>query len=356
MANPAHLAKLKKGVLAWNAWTKWNGRSWPDFSGANFIRMDLSDADLSGANFSNANLSGANLTRANLSGAMFSGAILRGAFLCNADLGNANLSSVILYNSDLSGANLTRANLSGANLNYTNLSGAILRNAVLGQSNLQNAWLNSTNLTDLDLSAATGLEKVVHQGPSSVGIDTIFKSKGKIPEVFLRGCGVPEALITYIPSLLGAVEPIQFYSVFISYSSQDQAFAERLHADLQSKKVRCWFAPEDLKIGDKFRVRIDESIRVYDKLLVVLSEHSVGSDWVEKEVETAMEKERKQKRTMLFPIRLDDAVMKVDTGWPADVRRTRHIGDFQKWKEHDAYQKAFDRLMRDLKADEKKVA
>jgi hypothetical protein len=51
----------------------------------------------------------------------------------------------------------------------------------------------------------------------------------------------------------------------------------------------------------------------------VLSEHSVTSDWVEKEVETAMEKERKQKRMMLFPIRLDDGVTKVENGWPADM-------------------------------------
>jgi hypothetical protein len=37
----------------------------------------------------------------------------------------------------------------------------------------------------------------------------------------------------------------------------------------------------------------------------------------------------------------------------AGGRRMRHIGDFRKWKEHDEYQKAFERLMRDLKAGEK---
>jgi hypothetical protein len=73
-------------------------------------------------------------------------------------------------------------------------------------------------------------------------------------------------------------------------------------------------------------------------------------------VEAAMEKESKQKRTMLFPIRLDDSVMNIETGWPADMRRTRHIGDFTDWKEDDAYQKAFDRSMRDLKSDGKKTA
>ena len=70
-------------------------------------------------------------------------------------------------------------------------------------------------------------------------------------------------------------------------------------------------------------------------------------------METAFEKERKQKRTVLFPIRLDDAVMETDEAWAADIRRTRHIGDFRGWKEHDKYKVAFGRLMRDLKAGER---
>jgi hypothetical protein len=163
---------------------------------------------------------------------------------------------------------------------------------------------------------------------------------------------VPETLIEYLPSLIGSTDPIQFYSCFISYSSKDTPLAERLYADLQSKGVRPWFAPEDLKIGEKIRVGIDESIRVHDKLLLVLSKNSVESEWVEKEVETAMEQERKQKRTVLFPIRLDDAVLKIDSGWPADVRRWRNTGDFRRWKNHDTYQKSFDRLLRDLRASE----
>ena len=34
--------------------------------------------------------------------------------------------------------------------------------------------------------------------------------------------------------------------------------------------------------------------------------------------------------------------------WAADIRRTRHIGDFIGWKDPDGYQKAFQRLLRDL--------
>jgi hypothetical protein len=103
-------------------------------------------------------------------------------------------------------------------------------------------------------------------GASSIGIDTIYLSGGNISEVFLRGCGVSEDFITFMKSLVG--KPIEFYSCFISYSSRDQEFAERLHADLRSRNVRCWFAPEDLKIGDRLRPSFDEAIRVHDKLMV----------------------------------------------------------------------------------------
>ncbi len=198
------------------------------------------------------------------------------------------------------------------------------------------------------MSTVKGLETVNHSGPSTIGIDTIYRSQGKIPEAFLKGAGVPDSFIEYMRSLVG--KPIDYYSCFISYSSKDQAFAERLYTDLQSKGVRCWFAPEDMDVGDKFRSRIEESIRLYDKLLLVLSEHAIASDWVAYEVERALNKEPQGKPNVLFPIRVDDAVMESKASWADDIKSTRHIGDFTNWKSHDDYQKAFDRLLRALKA------
>jgi hypothetical protein len=83
----------------------------------------------------------------------------------------------------------------------------------------------------------------VHLGPSTIDHRTLLKS-GRLPLAFLRGCGLPDTLIDYLPSLLS--EAIEFYSCFISYSTKDREFAERLHADLQNKGVRCWFAPHDI--------------------------------------------------------------------------------------------------------------
>jgi hypothetical protein len=245
---------------------------------------------------------------------------------------------------DLSVANLDGADLRRANLWGTNLHGAHLHGA-----NLNGTSIGWTILADVDLSMAQGLETVDHQGPSTIGIDTLYRSHGSIPEVFLRGAGVPDEVITYSKSLVE--RPFQYYSCFISYSSRDEALAQCLHADLQNKGVRCWFAPEDLKIGDEFRSRIDESIQGYDRLLLILSESSVKSRWVQKEIETAFEKEAKENRIVLFPVRIDEAVMQSQVGWAADIRRMRHIGDFRRWKDHDAYQQAFNRLLRDLKAE-----
>ena len=71
---------------------------------------------------------------------------------------------------------------------------------------------------------------------------------------------------------------------------------------------------------------------------------------MEKEVEAAFEKERLCGCIVLFPIRLDDGVMNTDQAWAADIRRTRHIGDFSHRKDKESYQSALERLLRDLKA------
>ena len=111
---------------------------------------------------------------------------------------------------------------------------------------------------NVDLSTTKGLDTCTHEGPSVLDHRTLQRS-GRLPLAFLRGCGLPDRLIDYLPSLLD--EAIQYYSCFISYSSKDDAFAKRLHADLQNNGVRCWFAPHDLPIGAKTWDAIDAAIQ-----------------------------------------------------------------------------------------------
>jgi hypothetical protein len=179
---------------------------------------------------------------------------------------------------DLARANFRGAIFRRATLTGATLAGATLTHATLTGADLSHGQLVETLFGNTNLTAVQGLETCIHHGPSILDHHTLARS-GLLPLAFLRGCGLPDVLIDYLPALLN--QPFQFYSCFISYASRDHAFAERLHADLQNKGVRCWFAPEDLKIGDRLRPRIDETIRLYDKLLLVLSKTSVASQWVE---------------------------------------------------------------------------
>src|ERR1044072_6977880 len=305
MANPEHLQIIEQGFEVWNDWRIKNPDVIPDLSGATLFKLDFyprrrPPAKLANVNFSSALLMQANLHRADLTGAN----------LTKANLGETNLDSAVLNQAVLRETYLVGANFTNAELRGADLAGATLGSTVFGNA---------------DLTGAKSLESCHHFTPSVIDHATL-RNSGQLPLNFLRGCGLPDTFIEYIPSLLNV--PIQFYSCFISYSSKDQVFAECLHADLQNKGVRCGFAPENLKIGDRFRDRIDESIRLHDKLLLILSENSVSSPWVSDEVEAAIEREHKEKRTVLFPIKIDETVMEREQAWAGCIRRARHIGDF----------------------------
>ena len=375
MGNPEHLEILKQGVEVWNQWRADNPNVKPHLSDSdlqdselqmvnffevNLRKANLSKANLRGADLSYANLRGANLRKgdftrasfigANLSDANFELARLDWANLSQTDLSRTNFTSAYLRGIDLSWAYLVETKLNGATLVKAYLRKAILNEVQMNGADLSEAKMAKCNIGNINLSQARGLSSIRHFGPSTLGIDTLFISRGHIPESFLRGAGVPDTFIEYISSLSG--EAFDYYSCFISHSSKDQDFAQQLYTDLQSRGVRCWFAPEDMKIGDKIRQRIDESIRIHDKLLLVLSVNSIKSEWVEDECEAAYERENREQKTVLFPVRIDDAVLHTDQAWAAKLRRSRHIGDFTQWQSHNAYKKAFNRLLRDLKAEE----
>ncbi len=192
MANEEQLAILKKGVKAWNKW-HWSNPT---------IQIDLSGAILHGETLREVDLVGANLSRVDLSNADLASANLFGANLRDADLHDADLNYVDFSGADLSDANLSGANLSSANLRDSHLSNANLNGADLYRATLSGADLSHAALTDArcgetifaanDLSGVKGLETIEHFAPSTIGIDTLFRTKPRLPDIFLRGCGVPE--------------------------------------------------------------------------------------------------------------------------------------------------------------------
>ena len=178
---------------------------------------------------------------------------------------------------------------------------------------------------------------------------TNISLQGKISSTkhFLQGVGFTETQIEYLPSLL-TPRPIQYQSLFISYAHQDEAVAKRLYTDLRKKDVPCWFALHDLRPGTPLLRGIEEAIHLQVKFLLILSEHAVNSAWIEREVDAALHQEIQRGQDVLFPIRLDNAVLESHAGWATRLQH-RHIGDFTGWQNETAYQEAFTTLLRHLK-------
>jgi len=383
MANQDQLDILKEGVDNWNKWRNDHPEVEIDLTDATLAKLDLRKADfkrakLSGASFHNTDLREADFRQATIGGRLynnsrplfsdlpnrdnnglkadFNKANLRGAYFMKADL-----SGVLFINADLREARLSNTDLSNAYLSEANLSGANLWGA-----NLSQARVELTNFGNVDLSVVHNLEAVVHIAPSILGMDTIRRSNGKIPESFLRGCGLSDMDIEYAklynPDLtneqilniqyrlydLRATRAVQVSPLFISYSHADTPFVDRLDKTLVEKGVRFWRDIHDMTVG-RMETQIDRAIRQNPTVLLVLSKNSLTSDWVQHEVRKARELEKEFGRDALCPVALDDSWKYAP--WPARIMEQimeYNILDFSGWEDKSIFQAQFSRLLSGL--------
>jgi hypothetical protein len=343
---------------------------------------DLRKADLRGLTLSGVNLEGADLAEARLSGAELIGSSLKSANLEKADCTNAILYGSILTEAILTAANLSasrlrwahleRAQLKDASLEATDLSEAYLSGAILTGADLrdtmfiatrldgahfENARISSTKFSGVDLTNTQGLDACRYSGNSSIDHRTLTLSQN-LPLTFLRGCGLPERLITYLPSILD--QAVQFYSCFISYNHADKSFARRLHDALQGRGIRCWLDEKQLLPGDDIHDAVDRGIRLWDKVLLCCSAKSLTSWWVDNEISKAFAKEqaimkaRKKRTLVLIPMDLDGYLFSSawESGKASQVRE-RLVADFTGWEsENRKFEIQVERVIQALRADD----
>jgi uncharacterized protein YjbI with pentapeptide repeats len=372
-----HERLLRQGSKVWNSWREQNPAEWPLLMGADLRGVNLSECDLHFASLQHANLEGADLSEAWLSSAHFEQANLSNAKLYHvfaewACFTAANMPKCFAMEADFTKANLQQANATEAHFASATFQGAILpavnfTGAYLSGTDFTRSWLEAANFSsavlaqthfiDCDLSYATGLESCDHSSHSYMDFRTLQQCRRHLPPEFMKGVGLSQLIIDYIPSLFDGA--INYYSCFLSHSHADKEFARYLYSRLQERDIRCWLDDHQMLPGDDPHERIQEGIRFWDKFILCASHNSLKSWWVDSELnrafskEQALTRERGHKVQAVIPLDLDGFLFS-DT-WDSGKRdeiRSRMVGDFKAWKTDPAkFEDEFERLVKALRAD-----
>lgn len=263
----------------------------------------LHDGSLDGALIYGAKWQGQDLRGAKLRGATLSGVVLQNANLTDADFSNSEMIDsdwrgakahrgrfvgVDAIAAKLSTADFTDADLSGVTLGNATLSFTKFHHTILEDVDFNNAILDNTQFSDVNLSVIRNLNTVRHYGPSAIDVQTFLQSVG-VDDSFWRGTGLPETAIQHMA--LMRQQPDPYYNTYISYAYPDRFMAYQLQTELRSMGVRCWLHEHQIEKNVDFYHALQLGVRPDHRVIVIASNTSLQSWWIESELQTALAKE-----------------------------------------------------------------
>jgi hypothetical protein len=95
-------------------------------------------------------------------------------------------------------------------------------------------------------------------------------------------------------------------SVFISYSTKDSDFIDKLSVELIKNKIPIWLDKFEMQPGDSLINKIQDGLTDSTFLIVVLSQYSIESEWCKKELNAGLMRELEEKQVVVIPILLDN--------------------------------------------------
>ena len=78
-------------------------------------------------------------------------------------------------------------------------------------------------------------------------------------------------------------------TIFISHSSKDHPFAEKLVNLLEQNEMFCWIAPRDIPYGEQWAGEITEAIQKARVMIFIFSDNSNQSEQVVREIQLALQ-------------------------------------------------------------------
>jgi hypothetical protein len=103
------------------------------------------------------------------------------------------------------------------------------------------------------------------------------------------------------------VQHAQRRVAFISHSSKDKRFVRQLAADLVANDVQVWLDEQRIRVGDSIPEKIAQGLAESDFFLIVVSQNSISSAWVQKELNSALVKEIERRQVTVLPVKIDSS-------------------------------------------------
>lgn len=89
---------------------------------------------------------------------------------------------------------------------------------------------------------------------------------------------------------------------FLSHSSNDKHFARRLAEDLRKENFEIFLDEWNIDIGESIVGRINDALERMQGLIIILSNNSINSEWVKKELSSALMKKLSNNTITIIPV------------------------------------------------------
>lgn len=347
-----------------------------DFSGAALKRWSLFLANFQGSDFQATTFEDCTFQACQFQGCDFFGAVFREctflgcymfeAFYSRASFINCVFVQTSMKDSVITGVTFTRTNIDGIKFDgfseATRKANGVLSPALAAKATDIGAFRNIIDDASLDMTismmsarrrALSSLEGHSFQDGESYA-DRNAKHFSSLTEIgaFLRSTTLTaDEIQAFLRRYKTAAEARSF---FISYSFRDSRIAEQLADRLGARGSVVWFAPDTMKSGAQISTQLDSGLYQADVLLVLVSQHSLTSDWVRREIQEFHRLQRHEPERKLCPIKLDGS-WEPGSDFPgledeeASAWFKGHYAlDFSTWQDPPAFSSAFERLAREF--------